>query len=453
MKIAAIDIGTNSIHMIVAELGGGLSFEIVDREKAMIRLGAGGLGGRPLREASVAAALQTLVKFRRLADSHGAEEIVAAATSAVREAPNGAELLAAIEEQTGIHASAISGTEEARLIHLAALYGVDVAGGTAVVIDIGGGSVEITLGPASGVQLAHSAKLGVIRLAERFIHTDPLSAGDERRLVRHIAQQTREVTGAIRTAGFDRVIGTSGTILSLGALASPEAAADAGELHHRVLSARDLHKLRKRLVSLDLEERLQLPGLDPRRADLIVAGALLLDTLMRRLKAEALTLSDFSLREGLVLDFMHRNASHIADADRYPDIRRRSVYELAGRCAFERGHAEQVARIAVSLFDQTRGAHGLDERAREWLEYAAILHDIGLHISYARHHRHSYYLIKNGGLRGFTPEEVDLIALVARYHRRAAPKRGPEGFSALNESGVRARWRPSNWWTADATAR
>jgi exopolyphosphatase/guanosine-5'-triphosphate,3'-diphosphate pyrophosphatase len=230
------------------------------------------------------------------------------------------------------------------------------------------------------------------------------------------------------------VIGTSGTILSLGALASGDATADGEELHHRVLSARDLHKLRKRLVSLDLEERLHLPGLDPRRADLIVAGAVLLDTLMRRLKAEEITLSDFSLREGLVLDFIRRNASHIAEADRYPDIRRRSVYELAGRCAFEREHAEQVARLAVSLFDQTRGVHGLNDRAREWLEYAAILHDIGMHISYARHHRHSYYLIRNGGLRGFTPDEVELIALVARYHRRGAPKRSHDGFSTLGDA-------------------
>jgi exopolyphosphatase/guanosine-5'-triphosphate,3'-diphosphate pyrophosphatase len=286
--------------------------------------------------------------------------------------------------------------------------------------------------------MARSLKLGVIRLAERFIHSDPLSESDERHLVRHISEQVGEMATAIRTAGFDRVIGTSGTILSLGGLASPEPEGDSEELHHRVLSARSLRRLRKRLVGLDMEERLNLPGLDPRRADLIVAGAVLLDTIMRRLEADEITLSDFSLREGLVLDFIRRNASHIAQADRYPDIRRRSVHELAERCSVERDHAEQVARLALMLFDQTRGVHGLDDRAREWLEYAAILHDSGMHISYARHHRHSYYLVKHGGLRGFTPAEVETIALIARYHRRAAPKRSHEGFAALEDHERRA---------------
>jgi len=441
MRIAAIDIGTNSIHMIVVQVGPGLSFETIDREKAMIRLGAGGLGGRALTEGAMASALQTLVSFRRLADSHHVDEIVATATSAVREAPNGADLLAAIEQQTGIHAIVISGTEEARLIHLAALDGVDVGGGMAVVIDIGGGSTEITLGTASRVDIARSTKLGVIRLAERFVRSDPLSPGDERRLVRHISEHIHGVVSAIRTAGFGRVIGTSGTILSIGAMAAGDAWSPGEALHHRGLSARHLHRLRKRLVAVDLDERLHVPGLDPRRADLIVAGAVLLDTMVRRLGADEMTLCDFSLREGLVLDFIRRNASHIAQVDRYPDIRRRSVYELAERCAFERGHAEQVARLALSLFEQTRGVHGLTDRARDWLEYAAILHDIGMHISHDRHHRHSYSLIKNGGLRGFSPEEVEAIALVARYHRRAAPRRSHEGFLALRESdrrGIRA---------------
>jgi exopolyphosphatase/guanosine-5'-triphosphate,3'-diphosphate pyrophosphatase len=440
MRIAAIDIGTNSVHMIVVQVRPDLSFETIDREKVMIRLGAGGLGGRALTEAAMASALQTLVTFRRLADSHRVDEIVATATSAVREAPNGAEFLAAIEQQTGVHAIVISGTQEARLIHLAAMYGVDVGGGTAVVIDIGGGSTEITLGTAANVQIARTTKLGVIRLAERFVRSDPLAEVDERRLVRHISEHIHDVVAAVRTAGFGRVIGTSGTILSIGSMVIGEAVSD-DALHHRVLSARQLHKLRKKVVALDLDQRLNLSGLDPRRADLIVAGAVLLDTIVRRLGADEITLCDFSLREGLVLDFIQRNASHIAQADRYPDIRRRSVYELGERCSFERPHAEQVAKVAVLLFDQTRGVHGLPDRTRDWLEYAALLHDVGMHISHDRHHRHSYYLIRNGGLRGFSPEEIETIALIARYHRRATPKRSHEGFSTLGQSdrrGIRA---------------
>src|SRR5206468_3674427 len=185
---------------------------------------------------------------------------------------------------------------------------------------------------------------------------------------------------------------------------------------------------------LDLEKRLRVPGLEPRRADLAVAGAILLDQILRRLGATEITLCDLSLREGLVLDYISRHRKEIAQADRYPDVRRRSVFELAERCRYWPDHSQHVARLAVALFDQTRAIHGLTDREREWLEYAALLHDVGVHISYEGHHKHSYYLIKNGDLRGFEPEEINIIALVARYHRRAVPKREQEDFGDLPRS-------------------
>src|SRR3954469_13604057 len=222
MRIAAIDIGTNSIHMIVVRVRPDLSFEVIDREKDMVRLGAGGLDGRSLTETAMTAALQTLAKFRRLADSHKVDEIVAAATSAIREADNGGDFIAEVQRQSGIQIRIISGTEEARLVHLAAVYGVHMGGSPAVVIDIGGGSVEVTLGTASHLSHARSFKLGVIRLTERFVRSDPLSARDERRLVKHINREIGSYVDLIADKRFDRVIGTSGTILSLGALALSE---------------------------------------------------------------------------------------------------------------------------------------------------------------------------------------------------------------------------------------
>src|SRR6476659_9064789 len=189
MRIAAIDIGTNSIHMIVVRVRPDLSFEIIDREKEMVRLGAGGLDGRSLTPVAMTAALQTLAKFRRLADSHKVDEIVAAATSAIREADNGGDFISEVAKKTGIQIRVITGTEEARLIHMAAVYGVHMGGSPAVVIDIGGGSIEVTLGTASHLTHARSFKLGVIRLTERFVRTDPLSARDERRLVKYINRE------------------------------------------------------------------------------------------------------------------------------------------------------------------------------------------------------------------------------------------------------------------------
>ena len=432
MQLAAIDIGTNSLHMIVVRVRPDLSFEVIDREKEMVRLGAGGLDGRALTPEAMHAALQVLSKFRRLAESHRVDETVAVATSAVREAENGGEFLQKITEQTGIRAKVISGTEEARLIHLAASYGVGMQGETAIAVDIGGGSVEITRGDLTNIDAARSFKLGVIRLTERFVKSDPIEPRDERKLVRHIESELGEYLDEIAEAGFDRIIGTSGTILSLGAVVAASQKRPLGaSLRNRRISSKQLHRVRRTLTGMDLEKRLRAPGLEPRRADLAVAGAILLDTIMRRLGANEITLCDLSLREGLVLDYIARHRKQIAQADRYPDIRRRSVVELAERCSYWPEHAQQVARLAVALFDQTRSVHGLTDREREWLEYAAILHDVGVHISYERHHKHSYYLIKNGDLRGFEPEEIETLALVARYHRRATPKRRHESFRDL----------------------
>jgi exopolyphosphatase / guanosine-5'-triphosphate,3'-diphosphate pyrophosphatase len=435
MRIAAIDIGTNSIHMIVVKVRPDLSFEVIDREKDMVRLGAGGLDGRNLTPTAMSAALQTLAKFRRLAESNKVDEIIATATSATREAENGGDFVAEVGRQTGIRIRVISGTEEARLIHLAAGYGVDVGGNTAVVIDIGGGSVEITVGTATHLNVGKSFKTGVIRLTERFVRTDPLSAHDERRLVKYLNREMGAHIEQIAQSGFDRVIGTSGTILSLGAVAlTEEEGAPPQDLRNQRVPAKALRRLRKRLVAADIEERLHMPGLDPRRADLSVAGSVLLDTILRGLGAEDLTLCDLALREGLVLDYIHRNSARIRKVQRYPDVRRRSVVELGERCGYWSEHAQQVARLALSIFDQTRSVHGLGDREREWLEYAALLHDVGVHISYDRHHRHSYYLIKNGDLRGFDPREIEVIALVARYHRQATPKKSHEGYGDLNNT-------------------
>ncbi|HXG89989.1 MAG TPA: Ppx/GppA phosphatase family protein [Vicinamibacterales bacterium] len=434
MRLAAIDIGTNSVHMIVVRVRPDFSFEVIDREKEMVRLGAGGLDGKKLTHEAMSSALQALSKFERLARSHQVDEILAAATSATREAENGGAFLAAIERTTGIRPRIITGTEEARLIHLAAVYGVDTPK-TAVVIDIGGGSVEITLGTGQQVRLARSFKIGVIRLTERFVKSDPLTGREERKLVKHVGQQVDPYIKHVVDAGFDRVIGTSGTILSIGTVAT---AIDRGsvppETRNLRVSAKSIRRFRKVAAQLDLEERLHLPGLDPRRADLTVAGAVLLDSLLRKLNAEEITLCDLALREGLVLDYIDQHRSKIARVDRYPDVRRRSTIELAERCNWEKAHSTQVARLALTLFDHTLSIHGLGDREREWLEYAALLHDIGNHISFERHHRHSYYLVKNGDLRGFEPEEIEVMALITRYHRRAMPARSHLGYRALDHS-------------------
>jgi len=430
MRIAAIDVGSNSVHMLVCQIRPDLSFEVIDREKDMIRLGAGTLGRHALSQANVATAMQTLAKFKRLAESHGVDEIIAAATSAVREADNGGDFITTARRLVGIRVRVISGTEEARLIHLAAAYAIGMGSRRAVVIDIGGGSTEITLGTGARMELGRSFKLGAIRLTERFAKHDPLTHADERRLAKHIQRETGAYLRQVRRRGFDRVIGTSGTMLALGALAGGLRRGPS-DVRRAVVDAEDLSRLRKRLVGMPLDERLRIQGLDPRRADLAAVGAVLVDTLLESLGADELTLSDFALREGLVLDYIKRNTAHIRTAERYPDVRRRSVIELAQRCNYWETHARQVARLALAFFDITKDRHRLGAREREWLEYGALLHDIGIHISYESHHKHSYYLVRHGDLRGFDPGEVEVMALVARYHRQNTPKKSHEGFGDL----------------------
>jgi exopolyphosphatase/guanosine-5'-triphosphate,3'-diphosphate pyrophosphatase len=432
MKIAAIDLGSNSFHLIIAETGTSGGFHVVTGEKDMVRLGARTLSRGRLPAAAMRRGLDVLRAYKRLIVTHAVDKVIGVATSAIREARNGEDFLDTVGRETGLWPRAISGEQEARLIYLAALHSVHLEGKRTLLVDIGGGSVELALGTGTRPDMAVSEKLGVLRVGERFVRSDPLSARDERRLVKRIEETIAPHVERIRAAGFDRVVGTSGTILSLGALArEAEIGARPETLHHVTVRAEALHAVRKRLVALDLKERLRLRGLDPERADIIVPGAILLDTILDRLGAKELLLCEWGLREGVLLNYVHRHPRSLARAEAYPDVRRRSVVELAERCLYDEPHSRHVADLALSLFDGTKVKHGLGDRERSLLEYASLLHDVGHHISHLRHHKHSYYLIKNGDLRGFTPEEIEILANVARYHRRGMPRRKHVAFGSL----------------------
>jgi exopolyphosphatase/guanosine-5'-triphosphate,3'-diphosphate pyrophosphatase len=438
MKLAAIDLGSNSFHTIVVEVGASGTFQVIDREKEMVRLGADTLQSGRLSAATVRRGLQTLAKYKRLAENNGVDKILAIATSAIREARNGEDFLERAGRTIGIWARAVSGEEEGRMIYLAALHSIHLEGKRALVCDIGGGSVELVLGAGSQLERVFSEKLGVLRMSERFVKSDPLSAKDETKLVRHVKETLDGKLAELRDAGWDRVIGTSGTILALGALALENEGEGAPEsLHHASVPAAAIHAIRKRLVASSLRERLRLPGMDERRADIIVAGAVVLDELLVRLGASELTLCEWALREGIVLDYIHGHPRSLARAEAYPDVRRRSVIALAERCLWEEAHARQVAALSLALFDATRRLHRLGAAERTLLENAALLHDIGHHISYLGHHKHTYYLIKNGDLHGFTPLEIEMLANVARYHRRGHPRRKHAAFAALAKAARR----------------
>jgi exopolyphosphatase/guanosine-5'-triphosphate,3'-diphosphate pyrophosphatase len=432
MKIAAIDLGSNSIHMVVVEASVSGGFRVIGREKEMVRLGASTLARHQLSSAAMKRGLETLAKYKRLCETQGVDKLIAVATSAVREAGNGEDFLERVGRTIGFWPKAVSGEEEARLIYQAALHSIHLEGRRALVIDIGGGSVELALGEGKRLDVLASEKLGVLRMAQAFGRSDPMSSKDEGALVEHVERHIRHHATRVRELEYDVAVGTSGTILALANLAIVEQTGATPEtLHHVTVRADALRDVRRRLVGSSLRDRLRMPGMDQSRADIIVTGAVVLDTLLQRLGVKELVLCEWALREGILLDYMQGHRRSVARAEAYPDVRRRSIVGLAERCAADDAHGQHVARLAAELFEGTRRLHGLGDEARALLEYAALLHDIGHHISYPGHHKHTYYLIKNGGLRGFHPVEIEVLANVARYHRRGHPRRKHAGFGSL----------------------
>jgi exopolyphosphatase / guanosine-5'-triphosphate,3'-diphosphate pyrophosphatase len=432
MKIAAIDLGSNSFHMVLVETLRGGAFRVIGTEKEMVRLGARTLSKGKLPASAMSRGLEALRKYKRMASSAGTEKILAVATSAIREATNGEDFLDRAGQELGIWPRTIPGDEEARLIYLAVLHSIHLEGRRALVIDIGGGSVELAIGGGQGMEYGVCEKLGTLRTSEEFVKSDPLSEKDEARLVKHVEKTLAPHRARLRASGFECAVGTSGTILAVGALALRRAGQPVPEpLHHVAVSAEQIRATRKWLVASDLKTRLKTDGLDEARADIIVPGAVVLDTILSELGVRELMLCHWALREGIILDYMNGHRRSLARAEAYPDVRRRSVVSLAERSQWHEKHARKVAELSLALFDATSRWHGLGEGDRALLEYAALLHDIGHHIAYTNHHKHTYYLVKNGELRGFTPQEVEVIATIARYHRRGRPRRKHPEFGAL----------------------
>jgi exopolyphosphatase / guanosine-5'-triphosphate,3'-diphosphate pyrophosphatase len=433
MKIAAIDIGSNSVHMVIADVRDG-HFEILDRAKEMVGLARGTLTEGRLSAEALEAGFQTIARFQRLAERQGADSILAVATSAVREAENGGDLALRAWEELRLPIDVITGTDEARLIFLAARHSIDFRGERPLVVDVGGGSVEVIFAREGEIRWQESLKLGVVRLTERFLHGDPPKRREIQALEAYVRRSLEELFERARREPPTLLVGASGTLLSL--VAMGQAARDGRppeSLHNQTISRRELARLRERILETEAEKRARLPGLERKRVDLAPAGVVIADVLLEGFGVSELRACEWALREGILLDFMARHRAELEAAERVPDIRRRSVLRLAERFRSDDDHAERVAELSLSLFDQTRAVHRLGRGERELLDYAARLHDVGLSISHSKHHRHSQYLITHGELRGFTPEEVHVIAAVARYHKGAPPKSSKDGLAELPE--------------------
>lgn len=426
-RLAAIDVGTNTIRCIVAEAAN-QDFRVLDDERAVVRLGEGLARTGEISAVAWERAREALARMRKIAEGLGVTALEAVATSAVRRASNGQDFVDAMARETGVELRVISGDEEAELAALSARHHFDMAGTRYALLDIGGGSLEVVTAVGEHIEDIRSLELGAVVLTERFLHRDPIAEKDLERLRRHVRKHLRRHL-PVEDFVPQRCIGSGGTVTTLGGMAMALRHERYGSVHGTEVLRSEVVHLLAMLARKPLKERRAVSGLPADRADIIVAGAAVVDLLMEHLGVNVLTVNERGIREGLILRSLEKHG-FLAQSPR-PRQWRESLEGFARSCHVDWPHAAQVRDLSTRLFDAVAEPFGLDGRARELLEAAALIHDVGYFIDYARHHKHTYHLIRHAELLGFTPREKEIVANVARYHRKALPKKSHEGFGRL----------------------
>jgi exopolyphosphatase/guanosine-5'-triphosphate,3'-diphosphate pyrophosphatase len=436
--VAAIDIGTNSLHMVIVRVEPTLpSFSIIAREKETVRLGDRDLVTGELKAEVIQRAIACLRRFQELAKTQDADSVIAVATSAVREAPNGKDFLHRVEEEIGLCIDLISGQEEARRIYLGVLSGMEFNHQPHIIIDIGGGSTEIILGDSQEPRSLTSTKVGAVRLTGELIKSDPITSIELQYLQAYargmLERSVEEVLSNVQFGESPKLVGTSGTIETLAMIQARETLGYIpSTLNGYQFTLKDLRNWVDRLRRMTNAERATIPGMPEKRSEVILAGAVILQEAMTLLGVESLTVCERSLREGIIVDWMLTHG-YIDDRLRFQSsIRQRSVLKVAKKYEINLEYSDRVAAFALSLFDQTKGTlHYWSEEERELLWAAAILHNCGHYISHSAHHKHSYYLIRHSELLGYNETEIEIIANLARYHRKSPPKKKHENYRNL----------------------
>jgi exopolyphosphatase/guanosine-5'-triphosphate,3'-diphosphate pyrophosphatase len=427
-RLAAIDIGTNSIRCIVVEADQSGKFRVLDDEKATVRLGEGLDRDNTIAEPAWQRAMEALVRMKKIVDGFGVIGVETVATSAVRRAANGDAFVRAAADTVGLHIEVISGEEEAELAALSALHNFDMEGIRYAMVDIGGGSVEVVTALGNHIEEIYSLDLGAVVLTEHFITTDPVKQGEHLRLRKHI-RKTLKAAFVDEGIPFQCLLGSGGTMTSIAGMVMAMRKEGYHSVHgYEVLRSEVVHLLAM-LLRKDLKERKSLPGLPPDRADIIIAGVTVVDELMELFNANLLKINERGIREGLILRGLKKH--HLLPGERQTRTWRDAVLDYARSCHHDEEHALQVTKLALEIFAAVADTFGLGDKERQLLEAAALLHDVGYFISYSAHHKHTYHLVRHADLFGFTPREREIVAQVGRYHRKALPKKKHESFARL----------------------
>jgi len=433
--VAFLDVGTLSARLLLVRVQPDGSYAVITQQKETVRLGERAFPEQRLQPEAMDRAALVCGRFADMARSYGAQEIIAVATAAAREAGNREELLRRLRREAALEVRVVSGREEARLIHLGVASGMRLEGRSALIIDIGGGSTELAVGDQRRAQFLDTLKLGAIRLTSHFFlpeETGPVTPARYALVRRYVKNTALRAVQRLQAQRWEFAVGSSGTI---GALAEVAERLD-GRREERRRGAEGLTRERLAqamalLCSLPLAERRRVAGLAPDRADIIVAGGAILETLMEELALPELRVSDRGLRDGLLVDFLTRRAP--ATPAGGGGIRAESVLRLGRAFGFAEAHARRVAELALELFDSARaaGLHAHDDAARELLGHAALLHDVGVALSFSDHHLHSAYFIRHGDLLGFDETEIAIMAGVARFHRKQRPRKSHPDLAEL----------------------
>ena len=436
--LAAVDVGTNSLHLVIARVVDGDRFDVISREKEQVRLGQGAGDMKELAPEAIERGVEALGRFHRLAEAHDAE-LRAVATSAVREAQNHDAFLDRARRDAGVEVEVISGVEEARLIHLGVLSALPVFDDRLLLCDIGGGSTELLIGQRGETLASRSLKLGAVRLTNRFFAGGDVSKSDVEACRRHVRAALVAFEPAVRQHGFEVAVGSSGTIEQVVRLARRSAGDEAPvrTWNGATATGEEICAVAAELARAARKGQLaEVEGLDPKRVDIITAGALILEGVVERFAIASLTVSEAALREGVLIDTLQRSRG--GSLHHITDVARRSVRHLASAFDDDPEHSAWVATLALQIHDDLAGALDLTPDARDHLEAAALLANVGLTVSHDGHHKHSYYVIRHSDrLVGFTDAEIERIALVARYHRKSAPKARHPEFARLAEDEQR----------------
>ena len=431
-RIGAIDVGTNSIRLIVVEVLADGSYRVLDEEREMSRLGQGLARTGRLAPEALEKSLEALGKMKAIADGFGVTELRAAATSAVREAENGEVFRREAWRRHRVRVEVISTDEEAHLAFESAVRRFPLDGRAVAVVDIGGGSLEVVLSAGSVVDQVHSLPLGAVRLSEKYVRSDPLRE-------KHWKALRKAIDGSIRRAigkppfTVEAIVGSGGTFTALGGMVRFEREGREGNPHGYAVTRAEVTRMLARFLEVPEPQRREIPGMPPQRADIIVAGTAVVARLARHLRCRQILVNDGGVRDGLVLAMINDLGLGGSGTAAVP-TRMDAVRRFARRCLANERHGEHVALLAGQLFDGLRHRYGLPAGARELLVASALLHDVGFLVNHSKHHKHAYHLIMHSDLPGWSAREIELIANVARYHRRAFPKRSHTNFARLTRA-------------------